>query len=739
MKKYGKQAGLAALLAVSLLSAYPLSLQAAPKRPITEKDLLAFTWVADPQISPDGSRVVYVQVTIEPKEKKYVTSLWIVPTGGGEPRKLTTGTQDGSPRWSPDGRQLAFTRSTEKDNKPEPPQLYLLSMNGGEPQALTSIPKGVSLPVWSPDSRKLAFLSATNQKDLDEEKQKKDSKTEPEKESDVRVITEPLFRVNGQGYLDYSRRDHLWTVAVSTGADKAPDPQKLTDGAFDEADLFWAADSSRIYFTSDRRPDPEYLPGDSDLYSVSATGGAITKVASIDGYISNPGISPDGTQVAFIGTPSLKPERSYNEPELFVTGLQPGSTPRNLTAGYDYDIGSGPITDQHPPRGGGQEQVVWSADGKSIVVRSAERGRANLKRIDVATGKVTPLTDGDQEVVTFSGTPGATKLVALIANLSNIGDLFLVGSKQTTRLTRVNETLFSQLELGSVEQITYPSFDGKQIEAWVQKPLNFDPARKYPLILNIHGGPHAAYGYSFFHEMQWLAAKGYVVLYPNPRGSTSYGQDFANIIQYRYPGDDYKDLMAGVDVLIQRGYVDPERLGVTGGSGGGLLTNWTITQTDRFKAAVSQRSIADWTGFWYSADFTQFTGASFFNGAPWQNKQIFESHSPLTYIERVKTPLMLIEGEQDFRTPPITGGEQMFRALKYLKRPTAMVQFPGETHELSRSGKPEHRIERLQHIGNWFDKYLLGKPITTYDSPYKNSPATEAALTPGNSNPGQSQ
>jgi dipeptidyl aminopeptidase/acylaminoacyl peptidase len=274
--------------------------------------------------------------------------------------------------------------------------------------------------------------------------------------------------------------------------------------------------------------------------------------------------------------------------------------------------------------------------------------------------------------------------------------------------------LFTRLSLTEPETIWYKSFDGRRIQAWLQRPPDFQAGKKYPLILDIHGGPHSAYGYVFDHEFQWMAAKGYVVLYPNPRGSTSYGQEFGNIIQYHYPGDDFKDLMAGVDELIARGWVDPEKLGVTGGSGGGVLTNWTVGHTDRFKAAVSQRSIADWTGFWYTADFSQFT-PFWFRGAPWQQEADFKERSPITYIERVHTPLMLIEGEADFRTPPADGGEQMFRALKYLKRPVVMVRFPGESHELSRSGKPSHRVERLQHIVAWFDKYLMGQDIHTYD------------------------
>jgi dipeptidyl aminopeptidase/acylaminoacyl peptidase len=272
----------------------------------------------------------------------------------------------------------------------------------------------------------------------------------------------------------------------------------------------------------------------------------------------------------------------------------------------------------------------------------------------------------------------------------------------------VNEALFSTLDLPEPEEIWYASFDGRKIHGWILKPPNFDPAKKYPMILEVHGGPHAAYGNAFTHEFQWMAAKGYVVLYTNPRGSTSYGQDFANVIQYRYPGDDFKDLMAGVDFVLRRGYVDGKRIGVTGGSGGGLLTNWAVTQTNRFAAAVSQRSVADWAAFWYTADFSLFT-PTWFRTNPMQDAEEFWKRSPVRYADRITTPMLFVEGDDDLRTPPGQGGEAMFRALKAQKKTAVMVRFPGETHELSRSGKPSHRVERLRHIVRWFDRYLKGE------------------------------
>jgi dipeptidyl aminopeptidase/acylaminoacyl peptidase len=283
-----------------------------------------------------------------------------------------------------------------------------------------------------------------------------------------------------------------------------------------------------------------------------------------------------------------------------------------------------------------------------------------------------------------------------------------------TQLTHFNDKLFANLKLTEPEEIHYKSFDGKTIQAWLQKPPDFDPAKKYPLILNIHGGPHTAYGYLFFHEFQWMAAKGYVVLFPNPRGSTTYGQEFGNVIQYHYPGDDFKDLMAGVDEVIKRGYVDNKKLGVTGGSGGGLLTNWVVGHTDRFAAAVAQRDIASWIHWWYTADFTLFQ-PNWFKGAPFDEEEDFKARSPITYIKNVKTPMMFILGEADYRTPPGAGGEEMFRALKFRKIPTVMVRFPNESHELSRSGQPWHRVERLQNIVGWFDHWLMGVPKPEYE------------------------
>ena len=702
----------------------PAVARPADQRPITEMDLFRFVWVADPQISPDGGRVAFVRVAVNKKKEGYETAVWVAPADGSEaPRAFTSGPLDASPRWSPDGKWIAFTRTVEKDGKPQPPQLYVIPSGGGEARALTDLPKGAGAAEWSPDGTTIAFTSTTNEKDLarktkPEAKKDEAAPPETERESDVRVITRAVYRFNGRGYLDRDRPAHVWTVAALGEGAALPTPKQVTRGEFDEDGIAWSPDGSEIFFTSNRETEPYYLEPDSDLYAVAAGGGEVKRVVDIDGSIGEFAFSPDGRRIAFRGILNGRPSRSYDQPDLFVVDRAPGATPRNLTAGYDYDVGSGLTGDQRAPRGASPAVLAWTKDGRAIVTATSERGRANLLRFDAASGQPAPLTTGDHEVMSSSATPDGSRFALVISTPTSVGDLFVLDAAggPPRPLTHFNDGLLSELSLTAPEEITYRSFDGRAIQAWVQKPPDFDPAKKYPLILNIHGGPHAAYGYTFDHEFQWMAARGYVVLYPNPRGSSAYGQEFGNVIQYHYPGDDYKDLMAGVDELVRRGYVDPKRLGVTGGSGGGILTNWTITQTPRFAAAVAQRSIADWTGFWYTADFTLFT-PRWFRGAPWEDPADFAARSPITHIAKVTTPLMLIEGEADYRTPPADGGEQMFRALKYLKKPTVMVRFPDETHELSRSGKPWHRVERLQHIVSWFDKYLQGRTTAAYDVP----------------------
>ena len=679
------------------------------KRSITEKDLFDFTWVGDPQVAPDGSRVVFVRVGANDKRNGYNTSLWVVSTTTGDVHQLTNNTRDSAPRWSPDGKYLAFVRVTEKDGKPDQPQLFMMNMAGGESFRFTSLPKGVTQPAWSPDGKSIAFLSTTNPEDA----RRTDSETDHE--SDVRVITRAVYRSNDAGYLDPRRPMHLWVVQVPRNSDDKVSPKQLTTGRFSEGSIVWAKDGSQIYFTSVRIDEPYYELPKTDIYALPAAGGEPVRLTTLNMEARAFALSPNGRQLAFIGS-TTQPINSYSQPDLWVIDLMPGAKPRNVTAGFDYDVGAGVSGDNDPPRAAGANVPIWTADGGAIVEVYAKEGKANLGLFETATGKLAEITRGNQAVIAFRATPDGSKLVYTVSTPTRIGDLFYLerSAAQPKRLASLNDAVFSNINLTEPEEVWYTSFDGKRIQAWLQKPPAFDAQKKYPLILDIHGGPHTAYGYVFDHEFQWMAAKGYVVLYPNPRGSTSYGQEFGNIIQYRYPGDDYKDLMAGVDEVIKRGYIDTNKLGVTGGSGGGLLTNWTIGQTTRFAAAVSQRDIANWADWWYSADFTLFQ-PNWFKAPPFEDPEDYKARSPITYIKNVKTPLMVILGESDYRTPPGAGGEEMFRALKFRKIPTVMVRFPNESHELSRAGQPGHRVERLEHIVGWFDHWLMGVPKPEYE------------------------
>jgi dipeptidyl aminopeptidase/acylaminoacyl peptidase len=671
------------------------------------EDLLKFVWVADPQISPDGTKIAFTRVHVDEEEDEYRTSIWLIETGAPEgtaPRALTTGPFDSQPRWAPDGSRLAFVRRKASKEPGEAAQLCVLPMTGGEPATLTLLKKGASAPAWSPDGTRIAFLSETNPA-LDDDLARKKPKNEP-----GRIVTKPVFRWNDQGFIDPEHPAHLWVIGAEGGA-----PRRLTRGEHPVQSPAWSRDGRWIHFLADARAEPWFAQDEQVLYAVpadlaeAAEAPAWTVAARIHGPIAAYAEGPDGR---FVAIGDLRPEapRSADPARLFVfDGPWPRSAGRALSEAIDFDFGDTVSGDQHAPRGGGAQPLGFSADGRHVYSVVVRHGAAMLARVAVEGAALEELTPPHLEVQCGSATPGGTRFALAIGGLESPGDLYVydANTRALRCLWRPNAALLAEAKLGDVEEVWYDAFDGRKIQGWIVKPRDFDPAKRYPMILEIHGGPHVPYGVGFFHEFRVLAAAGYVVLYTNPRGSTSYGLEFANCIQYRYPGDDYRDLMAGVDLLVARGAADPARLGVTGGSGGGLLTNWCIIQNDRFAAALTERCVSDWAGMYYSSDFTLFT-AIWFRKPPFEGLDEYLERSPIHFLSKIRTPLLVMHSEEDWRTP-IGQGEVMFRGLKQQKKPVAMVRFPGENHELSRSGTPSRRVQRIRHMVRWFDHWLQNR------------------------------
>jgi dipeptidyl aminopeptidase/acylaminoacyl peptidase len=750
------------ILTIAILLATSVA-PAQQKRPITDRDLFDFHWIGDTQLSPSGSAICFVQTTVTPDHSGYQTELYLLDltTPNATPVVLIPGTHDGSPRWSPDGRQIAFMRSADKPGAPpSPPQLYLTA---AKPNAsvikLTELPKGASSPQWAPDGQALTVLSSTPQdqaKTRLEAAQKARATGDAAHVSDVRIVNRAIYRFNGEGNLDPTNVPQLYMVFLPKPDGTQDAPWQLTAGRYGVEDYLWSK-SGWLFLTKSEVDEPifEEFPHNT-LYGLQpATGSSHPKDLPTAAFkqlmtqdLRGIALSPDGKHLAFHAAVEGKP-MSHAETDLWVLDLDwTSGTPaitkpaRNLTKFNGLEMGSGVGGDNTAPRGGGRSGLQWSADSNHLLDIAGTRGSALLYSIDTTSGDLTELTARKQAVLGFVATPDQKSIVALISNPILIGDLFRIDPAGTpastaaptpgnqTPITHLNDALFSQLDLRMPEDLKIvPTVHPKdipfvKIDTFVQLPPDFPvedkddtvkPVHPYPAILNIHGGPHSAYGWVFDHEMLVMAARGYVVVYPNPRGSTTYGENFANIIMNNYPGDDFHDLMDTVDDVIQRGWADPDKLGVTGGSGGGLLTDWVVTHTNRFKAAVAQRDITDWANWWYTADAITFHQSFEPKAPPFDNVELYRAHSPITFVNNIKTPMMFILGDADYRTPPGAGGEDFFRALKYKHIPTVMVRFPRESHELSRSGEPWHRVERLDNIINWFDEFLMNKCEPQYD------------------------
>ncbi|MGZ3629389.1 MAG: prolyl oligopeptidase family serine peptidase [Ktedonobacteraceae bacterium] len=675
-------------------------------RSITIEDLYAIQFLSRPRISPDGRRVAFVVTTIDEGKHEYRSSIWVAPTEGGEATRFTGGTANAhSPCWSPDGRWLAFVTNREgelpgKDAKEQKKQgkgkgqIWLIPSDGGEAHQLTFMPHGASNPTWSPDCKHMVFSAAVGP--LDEETE--DGKILPK----VRVIDRLLYRLDGIGFI-YERRQHLFLVDVDGGESK-----QLTDGDWDDKDPTWSPDGTHITFASSRAEDRWQLPC-PDIFVLSIENEQAGELRCFtDGTRScfSPSWSPDGKTIAFLAKPKL---RSGNHSEVFtIDALTPQAQPRCLTGEFEGGCSDWTNSDMT------NEQMipapVWSTDCQTLYILAAQRGSTRVYVVDRdGAGKQPPtLTPGNMHVLDFSIDQSRNTAAILIENPTHVAEIFvssISAQGELRQLTIFNDALFDELELATPEYMPYSGVDGWPMDGWILKPRDFDASKKYPLIVEIHGGPNTQYGYGFMHEMQMLAAAGYVVLFTNPRGSLGYGRDFALAVRGEWAVKDSLDIIAGVDAVIEKGYIDEQRLGVIGGSYGGFMTSWLIGHSDRFKAAVADRSVIDRFSFFGSSDIGWDFTDDDMEVAPWDDPERYMRMSPITYVKNIHTPVLIIHSESDLRCN-IEQSEQLFAALKYLGRETLFVRFEGQSHGLSRGGHPKLRKERLRHIREWFEKYL---------------------------------
>ena len=669
-------------------------MNATGKRSMTAEDLYDIKTIHSCEISPDAQQILYTLQVVEQESEKKYSHLWRVPANGGEPQQLTYGKHsDTSPKWSPDGQWIAFF-SNRLD--PKQSQIFLLPVCGGESRAITDLDGDFGGFEWSPDSQKLLFEFRVQ--DPEDVEIKKDEKKKDLGRVARRVENRVFFKLDGYGYLPEGRT-HLWLVDITTG-----DVQQITDSDLhDETGATWSPDGKRIAFFSNRADNPDLNPDKVDLFLYDVVTGMIDCLKTPEGPKYKASFSPDGSQIAYFGHEGLK--AGYKNDELWVVGInQPGSA-RSLTAPYDYDVGGGIINDigsfiTSPP--------TWDADGLRITYQVGRHGRASLHSIGV---------DGTDEAVIlkFDGVAsgfsmdGERKRIAYIhGTMSDPGQIAVLnmGEAAPKILTTINAQLLAGIDLGEIEEVWFEGADGNNLQGWILTPPGFDPQKDYPSILEIHGGPLAQYGFFFMHEFFYLAGQGYVVYFCNPRGGQGYGEEHAKAIYYGKWGTvDYADLMAWTDFIEEKPYIDPDRMGVTGGSYGGYMTVWIIGHTDRFKAAVSQRCVSNLISMWGSSDFNWSFQSIFDDKAPYENLEVLWECSPIKHIGSATTPTLVIHSMQDLRCA-IEQSEQVYVALQNLGVDTAFLMFPDSPHGVSRMGRTDRRVIRLEGILDWFERYM---------------------------------
>jgi len=671
------------LLALALSTAIPFAASAsdAPERAFTGRDLFNLEGAADPQISPDGSQIAYVRKSADIMTDKMRPSIWLIDVKTGRQHPIAGNTAPASsPRWSPDGRRLAYVSNGGEGA----PQLHVLWLDSGAIAKVTGLPQSPSSLAWSPDGTSIAYLMTVPGEAL--KLGKAPEKPEGAKWAEpLEIIDRVSYRGDDAGYVKPGYR-HIFVVPADGGS-----PRQLTFGNVnDGGPLSWTPDSRTLLFSANRNADWEREIMNSEIFSLDVISGSLKALTSRNGPDEAPLVSPDGRHIAYLGFDDVN--RSYENSELYIANID-GSAPRSLTAKLDRSI----------------NDVEWAGNG-SLVASYDDHGMRKIARIGL-DGSIKPLVDdvvpgddfdrpytGGSFTVSNSGTIAYTGGGAL-----RPADIRVATGTSSRQLTHLNQGWMSAKAMAPVTKLPVKAPDGRAIDAWLVTPPGRQPGQRLPLILEIHGGPNAAYAPTFSTDDQLYAAHGYAVLYVNPRGSTSYGETFANLIDRAYPGTDYDDLMAAVDAAIAQGTADPENLFVTGGSGGGVLTSWIVGKTNRFKAAAAQKPVINWASEALTMDGTTFTSRYWFDKKPWEDPMSYWNRSPLSLVGNVTTPTLVVVGTEDYRTP-VSESEQYYAALQIRGVPTALVKVPGASHH-GLAGRPSQSAAKSAAILAWFDRY----------------------------------
>jgi dipeptidyl aminopeptidase/acylaminoacyl peptidase len=639
------------------------------RRGMTAEDYLSFENLSDPQISSDGRLVAYTATTVDTKANRRKSEIFISAIDGsrnGAPFAGETASSS-SPRWSPDGKFVAFLSARDGAKT----QIWLLATNGGEARKLTNLENGVSNLEWSPDSTRLAGLTRTG--------------PPPSKSSDVRHYTHISYKFNDTGWFD-EKRSHVVVIDAKTG-----DAKQITDGNdWNDTDPHWSPDSTRIAFVSDRTGHEFDASRNTDVWVIPAAGGALVRISDHAGPDRGPRWSPDGKRIAYLG--------AENEDDPANIYVAPSGGGKSTTLDKDFDMLIG--------------EMSWAEHGDAIYFDSGVRGETHIFRIEarpekLSTGSVVRLTSGPRNVHGFNLHDASGEMVYLANDFGHLDDLYVRDSKGERPLTHANAALWGKLDLATVERVPYKSEDGLAIDGFLVKPVGWQTGKKYPMVVSIHGGPAGMYGVDWYQEFQVYAARGWAVFFSNPRGSTGYGRAFQRAVALEWGGKAYTDIMTGVEEVLKRNpWIDRDRLGVTGGSYGGFMTNWIVTQTNLFKAAVTLRGISNFV----SDDGTRdgaYGHERDFGGDIFHNYDEYWKYSPLRLAANVKTPTLVLHSDNDFRVP-IEQGEQWFRALQHYHVTSELVMFPRENHNLTRTGEPKHLVESMNWQCYWFDRFLNG-------------------------------